>query len=69
MSIEIGDTVWTNKILFFVDGHNPETGDTIELMFDSMATMTVVGKMEDGSYECKTKAGMIAYIHEDHLNH
>lgn len=59
--IEVGDTVWTTKQLYFVDGINPVTGEAIEMRFARGDTLTVHAIVED-RYECKTQAGMIAYL-------
>lgn len=60
--IKVGDTVWTTKQLFFVDGYDPNTGDEIELRFDRRDHLTVVAIGEGLRYECRTVAGMIAYL-------
>ncbi|CAK9251242.1 unnamed protein product [Sphagnum jensenii] len=58
----VGDTVWTTKQLYFVDGINPANDEAIEMKFARGDTLEVVAIVEDLRYECKTNAGMIAYL-------
>jgi hypothetical protein len=64
--IKVGDTVWTTKQLFFVDGIDPKTSEAIEMRFNRGDTLTVAAIVEE-RYECKTASGTIAYLDADDI--
>lgn len=43
----VGDTVWTRKMMFFVDATHPATGNEIETCFPRRHALKVVGVGED----------------------
>lgn len=51
MEINIGDSVRTKSVMFFVDAHNPITGEWIEVQFPRWHRLTVVAVCHDKDEE------------------
>lgn len=61
--IKVGDKVWTTKLMYFVDGLNPETGEDIEMMLNELTVVAI----NEGRYECKNEYGILAFLDVDDI--
>jgi len=64
--IKVGDKVWTTKLMYFVDGLNPKTGEDIEMMLNKRDELTVVA-INEGRYSCENEYGILAFLDVDDI--
>lgn len=67
--LTIGDTVWTNVQMYFVEASNPVTGAEIETRFHRGQNLTVVAVNEkENTIDVQLADGFVATIDRDNVN-